>query len=199
MTSGIYTPTNSEILSNVAKINDGAVRDFLRPNGFRLLFQHIPAVAYTCQSVTLPSVTLGSAIQPTPGGIDLPHFGDKAAFGDLYIKFIVDENMANYIEMFDWMMALVYQENYQKYSRLSGDRLKRFPFVKKTRDDKAPPTSNAKLMILNSSNLPSIIINFVDIFPIELQPLDFDVTVETINYLTTTSIFKYRSFEIEQL
>lgn len=199
MTSSLYTPTNSEILSSIAKINDGAVNNFLRPNGFRLLFQQLPAVAYTCQSVTLPSVTIGTASQPTPGGIDIPHFGDKAQFGDLYVKFIVDEDMSNYIEMFDWMMALVYQENYQKYTRLTGDRLKSYPFVKKTSSDKTPPTSNAKLVVLNSSNNPSLIFNFVDIFPVQLEPIDFDVTVETINYLTITGIFKYRSFEIEQL
>lgn len=194
----LYKPSDTEILSDIARINDGAVRNFLKPNGFRLLFQEIPAVSYSCQSISLPGVNLGVAIQTTPLGVDIPVFGDKMQFGDLYVKFIIDEDMSNYIEIFDWMMALGYQENYQKFTRLSGDRLNRFPFVKKTAT-KTPPTSNARLLVLNSSNNPAISFNFVDVFPIALEPLEFDVTVETINYLTVTGIFKYRSFEIEQL
>lgn len=198
--SGLFVnPSNSTILSDIAKINDGAVINFLRPNGFRLLFQELPAVSYSCQSVNLPSVNFGVAMQPTPGGIDLPTIGDKMQFGDLTVKFIVDEQMANYIEIFDWMMALGFPENYQKYSRLAGDRLDRFFFIKGEKETKTPATSNARLLILNSSNQPSISISYQDVFPIALEPIEFDVTVDTINYLTAIGTFKYRSFEIEQL
>lgn len=193
----MYTTTAT--LGDIAKINDGVVRNYLKPNGFRLLFEEIPAVAYTCQSISLPSVSSNEAIQPTPMGIDLPVFGDKLLFGDLSVKFIIDEDMSNYMEIFDWIMALVYPENHQKYSRLSGDRLQRFPFVKKVASSAAPPMTNAKLLILNSSNNPSISFNFVDIFPVQLEPIDFDVTVNTIDYLTVSAVFKYRSFDIEQL
>lgn len=197
--SNIYTPSDQTILSDIAKINDGAVRNFLRPNGFRLLFQELPAVSYTCQVANLPAVNFGSASQPTPGGIDIPVIGDKVVFSDLVVQFIVDEDMANYIEIFDWMMALGYRENYQKYTRLAGDRLERFPFIQKSGSLSTPPTSDAKLLILNSSNIPNIAITYRDVFPIALEPMEFDVTIENLNYLTAVGTFKYRSFEIEQL
>lgn len=195
----ITTPSDATILSDIAKINDGSVRNFLRPNGFRLLFQELPAVSYTCQIASVPTVNMGTATQPTPGGVDIPVFGDKIQFGDFSVRFIIDEDMANYIEIFDWMMALTYPENYQNYTRLSGDRLTRFPFYKKNSGQNAPPTSSAKLLILNSSNQPSISINFTDVIPIELSTVEFDVTVATIDYLTAIGTFRYRSFDIEQL
>jgi hypothetical protein len=197
--SNISVPSDATILSDIAKINDGAVRNFLKPNGFRLIFQELPAVSYTCQVANIPGVSFGFVMQPTPGGIDIPVIGDKIAFSDLTVQFIIDEDMANYIEIFDWMMALGYQENYQQYTRLAGDRLGRFPFIKKTNSLSLPPSSDAKLIILNSSNIPSLSITYKDVFPIALEPIAYDVTVETIDYLTSSATFKYRSFEIEQL
>jgi len=80
--------------------------DFLRPNGFYFLVQNLPQVTYFCQAANIPGINLGYAIQPTPF-INIPKPGEKIDFGELTIKFLIQETMANYIELYNWIIALV--------------------------------------------------------------------------------------------
>ena len=50
--------------------------NFLIPHRFRMTIRRIPNVVYYVQEFTLPGISLGSAIQPSPY-IDIPIYGDK--------------------------------------------------------------------------------------------------------------------------
>ena len=53
----------------------------------------------------LPSVQNGFAVQPTPF-VDLPRIGDKLNFAEFSIRFLISEDMVNYIELLEWLIAL---------------------------------------------------------------------------------------------
>ena len=95
--------------------------DFLRPNGFRFMIQSLPKVTYFCQAATIPNISLGYATQSTPF-VDIPRPGEKIDFSELTIKFIIQEDMANYIELFDWMIALGFPENHRQFQQLLQNR-----------------------------------------------------------------------------
>lgn len=191
---------NSFVASTSYLDNRPSTYDFLKPNGFRFVLDYFPQVSYTCQAVTLPSLGLGSGNHATPF-IDYPIIGEKTSFGDLDIVFIVSEDMKNYIEIYDWMTALGDFKDYSKLNSFIEKRMQRItPSTSIDKPDRdAVKYSDATLVILNSSNNASINIKFTDIFPVELSPITFDTTVQTIQYFTCRASFKFRMFEVEQL
>jgi hypothetical protein len=195
----MFTANLSTILNDVSSITTTPVTNFLRPNAFRFSIKNLPSVAFTCQSANLPSLTLGFTTQPTPF-LDIPHVGDKNVFGDFTIRFLITEDMSNYIELYEWLVALGFPTDYNQYRNFSGERLNRFPFVK---DSKGAPIavaySDATLTILDSNNVPKTNIQFKDAFPVSVEALDFDITSSSVDYFVGIASFKYKQFEIEVL
>jgi hypothetical protein len=194
----MYTANSSDIATTY-ETNRPSTYDFLKPNGFRFVIQDLPQVAYTCQKVSLPSLDLGVAKQYTPF-TDVSLTGEKVTFGDLSLTFIVSEDMANYLELFNWITSLGDPQGYDKYNNFINQRLNRMGrnSIDKPKDD-AVKYSDASLVILNSSNIPKVNIKFTEIFPVQLDPVQFDTTVMSIDYLVCGVTFKYKLFEIETI
>ena len=190
--------------SNVSIITDSlsstpSVYNYLRPNAFRFVIKDLPNIAYTCQSANLPSVQLGFAVQPTPF-VDVPVIGDKLNYAEFTIRFLIAEDMSNYIELFEWLVALGFPNNYNQYQSFIGNRLDRFPFFKTANNyTEAIAYSDATLTILDSSNNPKTNIFFKGIFPVSVEALDFDITSSEVPYFVGVASFKYTTFEIEAL
>ena len=195
----MFTANLSTILTDVSNITTAPVSNFLRPNAFRFSIKNLPSVAFTCQSANLPSLTLGFTTQPTPF-LDIPHVGDKNVFGDFTIRFIITEDMSNYIELYEWLVALGFPTDYNQYRNFTGERLNRFPFVKNASGGPiAVAYSDATLTILDSNNVPKTNIQFKDAFPVSVEALDFDITSSSVDYFVGIASFKYKQFEIEVL
>lgn len=192
-----FTPNEVSIVQDIS--TPTAVYNFLRPNAFRFSIKDLPNTAYTCQSANLPSIQLGFASQPTPF-VDRPVIGDKLAYGDFTIRFLISENMSNYLELYEWLVALGFPNNYGQYRAFTGERLSRFPFFKNARGDtEALVYSDGTLTILDSNNVPKTNIILRDLFPTSVEALDFDVTSSSIDYFVGIASFKYKTFDIEVL
>jgi len=173
--------------------------DYLRPNAFRFTIKDLPNTSFTCQSANLPSISLGFAVQPTPF-TDVPRIGDKVNFGEFTIRFLVSEDMSNYLELYTWLIALGFPSNYTQYSSFVSTRQNRFPFI--TNNFGKIDTlaySDGTLTILDSTNNPKTNIIFKDLFPISLEALDFDISTQTLEYFTAIASFKYTTFDVEPL
>jgi len=177
--------------------------DFLRPNGFRFMIQSLPKVTYFCQAANIPSINLGFAIQHTPL-INIPKPGEKIDFGELTIRFMIQEDMANYTELYNWMISLGFPENHRQFQERFSGQAFRTPEINNLdvgtiRRTDLPEYSDATLMVLNSNDLPIVRLNFLDCFPISLQGLDFDVSTGNTQYFVGNAVFKYRMFTVESL
>ena len=177
-------------------------QDWLRPNAFLFRVKDLPNVSFTCQSANLPQVAMGYATQPTPF-VDLPRIGDKLNYAEFSIRFLVTEDMSNYIELYRWLIALGFPNNYNEFLAFAENRQARpskFPFFVNNRGDKEVLAySDGILTILDSTNNPKTNIIFRDLFPTSLEALDFDIASATVEYFTVIASFKYRIFEIEPL
>ena len=179
--------------------NPVQIYNYLRPNGFRLTLKDLPDVSFTCQSVNLPGISLGVAVQPNPF-IDIPRIGDKLTFEQFSIKFLIAEDMSNFLELYEWIVALGFPNDYSEYKSFTGERLERFPFYKdKHGAIDALGYSDGILTILDSNNNPKTNIIFKDLFPISIESNIFDVMSTDVQFLTASASFKYRSFDIEVL
>ena len=70
-------------------------QNFLSPIGFKFILGRTPNVDYFCQSASIPQVEIGVREITTPvKEYSLP--GDKMTFGDLNLRFLVNEDLDNY-------------------------------------------------------------------------------------------------------
>jgi hypothetical protein len=71
-------------------------RNFLSPTGFQFSLSKHPKVDFFCTSARLPEINLQLATQSSYlKDIDIP--GEKLTYGDLTLRFLVDEDMTNYM------------------------------------------------------------------------------------------------------
>lgn len=171
-------------------------KNFLKPNSFRFIFNRLPNVEYFCQSTNLPKMTLGSANQPTPF-VNIPHTGDKIDYDVLNITFMVDENMKNYLELYNWMIGLGFPKSHNQFAALTKDPSTRFMGSDIMLESSL--YSDASLFILNSNNQPIIEVKFYDAFPVSLEGLDFDLRIPTVDYFTGIATLKYKLYEIKPI
>jgi hypothetical protein len=176
--------------------------DWLRPNAFLFRIKDLPNISFTCQSANLPQIAFGSALQPTPF-IDIPRIGEKLSFGEFTIRFLVTEDMSNYLELYRWLIALGFPNDYNEFNAFTSNRKERvskFPFFVNGRGEKETLAySDGILTILDSTNNPKTNIIYKDMFPISLEALDFDIASSTVEYFTVIASFKYRIFEVETI
>jgi hypothetical protein len=169
-------------------------RNFLSPTGFKFILKKSPKVAFFCNQANIPDITLGIANQPSYlKDIDIP--GDKIIFGDLNLRFLVDENLENYMEIQNWIRGLGYPESVQQFRDLNNQGIIIADYV----NDMQNIYSDATLQVLNSSSIPSFQVFFKDVFPYSLQTLSFDATNTDIQYFTADVSFKYTIYNITDL
>jgi len=177
-------PSNYQEVSN---------RNFLSVVGFKFLLNRCPKVDFYCNTANIPEVILGTAVQRTYLK-DIPVPGDKLQYGDLNITFMVDEDMENYLQIYQWITSLGFPESISQFSELKDtDRL--LP-EKPVAGDHFNERSDATLMILNSDYNPSVKIKFKDVFPVSLSAVPFNVTAEAQQYYTATASFRYTIFDV---
>ena len=172
-----------------------ANRNYMSPLGFKLVLTKTPKVDFLCQSANIPSISMGTAIQPSYLK-DIPVPGDKVLYDDLNVRFLVDEKMENYLAIHKWITGLGYPESIGQYRQLKTDDKRTDRRVNDSADPLYFQYSDATLQVLSSNYRPSIHVNFKDAFPIALSTLDFDVTTRDYNFFTASVTFKYTIFNI---
>jgi len=161
-------------------------RNFLSPIGFKFTLARYPKVSFFSNSARIPEISLGTAIQPNYlKDIDIP--GDKLTYGDFSLRFLVDENLVNYMSIHNWLTGLGFPETGKNYTDLiTGDNL----------TDPQNAFSDGSLHILNSNYRDVAIVKFRDLFPVSLSSLEFDASEADIQYFTADVTFKYTIYDI---
>ena len=167
-------------------------RNFLSVVGFKFLLERCPKVDFFCNQANIPDVTLGVAQQATYLK-NIPVPGDKLQYGALNLSFMVDEDMENYLQIYQWITSLGFPESLDQYQELR--REDRFsPII--DAQDPLNERSDATLMIINSDYNPSVKIKFKDMFPVSLSSVPFNATSEQQQYYTAQATFQYTIFDV---
>ena len=162
-------------------------RNFLSGVGFKFNLAKHPKVDFFSNSAKIPQLSLGLATQPSYlKDIDVP--GEKLTYGDFTLKFLVDENMENYMAIYDWLVGLGFPETTAQYKKLTTDSADQ-------RDEKEA-FCDGTLRILNSNYREIANVKFTDLFPVSLTSLEFDATTTDVQYFTAQATFKYTIYEL---
>ena len=172
-------------------------RNFLQPTGFKFTLERSPKVSFFCQSANIPGMTLGIANQPTYLK-DIPTPGDKIEFEDLTLRFLVDENLENYMELYTWIRGLGFPESLQEIYNLQTERARKNESRNFAQEKIGGMDiySDGSLLVLNSTQNLEFKVNFEGMFPYSLSTIQFDATDTEIEYFTADVIFKYTIFHI---
>ena len=175
-------------------LNQVSNRNFLSPIGFKLKINKCPQVDFLATGCNLPGVTLGTAVQSTYlKDIDVP--GDKIQFGDLTLRFLVDEDLFNYMEIQNWIRGLGYPEKLSQLSDLDKAGKITGNFAQRGENI----YSDATLQILSNNLVPKFQVFFNDVFPYSLSTITFDATDTDIEYFTAEVSFKYTVYTLSDM
>ena len=169
-------------------------RNFLSPVGFKFTLDRAKKVSFFCNQANIAVITVGVAEQPT-WLKDLPVPGDKLQFGDLNLRFMVDEDLGNYMQIQHWMRGLGYPEDMKEFSDLESEQTMPSNFGQEGDNI----YSDGTLQILNSSLVPNFQVVFKDLFPYSLTTLSFDATDTDIEYFTADVSLKYSIYNLTDL
>jgi hypothetical protein len=179
----------------MANINDKQIenRNFLSSVGFKFTLNRISKVSFFTNTANIPGMNLGIANQPTYlKDLDLP--GDKLAFDDFRLNFLVDENFENYMQVQNWMRGLGYPESLHEIYDLQNE-----PREINDNSKMMNIYSDGTLEVLNSNFLPRFKVKFQGLFPTYLSGLTFDATDQSIKYFTAEAVFRYTNYIITDM
>ena len=165
--------------------------NFLSPTGYKFILSRAPTIEFMVQRVTLPTLTLPVAYQPNPF-VNIPKPGDHLEFGEMTVTFKVNENLNNYLEIYNWMIALGKPESFNQYTL--KDRQS-----KATGQQMDTVYSDITLTFLTSAMNGNLEFTMRDCFPVSLTDLEVDSTVSDIEYITASATFAVRDYIINKI
>lgn len=162
--------------------------NFLQTTKFILTFPRINNTQYFCQQVNMPGVSLTELPQNNPF-IDLYKPGNKMAYENFNITFIVDEELRSWMELHDWIKGITFPNEFDQYQGLKNLH----PVAK---DSPAPQYADGQLTILSSLNNPRIRLDFIDMFPTTLSSIIFSSTDDKTTTITADCSFRFSYFNV---
>jgi len=147
--------------------------NYLNPSSFVLTLdsQTYSGAEFTIQTMMLPDVT-GTGAPLNWQQVNVAMVSDKLEFGQFEVSYLIDEDLLNYKEIFDWLKANV-----------------------ETKHTATNHVRDLTLTIMNSANNVTKQIKFIDAYPTSLASLPFDITITDVEYLTAVVTFQYSYYE----
>jgi len=163
-------------------------KNMLSPLGFQLNIQRLPTLNFFVQSVTLPGITATTLDQQTPLRL-VPTPGDKIEYSELEVIFKIDEDMKNYIEVFEWIRSLGFPDENEQYKELEDQ----------ADGSGAGIYSDATLSIFSSAMNPNVRIQIADLFPTSLSPIEMSAINPDVEYVEATASFRFLRYSFVKL
>ena len=169
-------------------------KSILNRNNFRLLVDKIPTVEYYVRTVNIPGVQFGETVQSAGVGLDAFFPGDKATFDTLEVSFLVDEDLGNFIEIYNWIDSIVPLSDPALYGSFTGtarDNRNRLASV----DNDLNQYSDITLVINTNKNIPNRYIRFHECFPTALGSIELESGADAEPALVNVS-FRFSYYDI---
>lgn len=141
----------------------------LSPTGFKLTInrEKFANTEFFITSFGIPSLSAGEVQTNFQNNIGFTP-GEALTYESLSLRFVIDEDMNNYTEMFNWMKA-------------NTDTVERHDMI---------------LSIMTNKNLVNKQFQFKDAFPTSLSGVEFSAQATDVEYLQADVTFRYNEFAI---
>lgn len=173
-------------------INTPTNLNFLSPLKFAFTVKKLPNVNFYVQSIVLPSISVTPSNVPSPF-VKLPVPGDHVDFGEVQITFKIDEDMSNYLEIYNWLYALGFPEKFDQYRVLAEKDARQ----NIGGDDGI--MSDGTVIIYNSASNVNMQVKLINMFPTGLMDIILDFKQPDVDYIEATATFAFERMEISKL
>lgn len=160
------------------------ITNFFTPLEFLVTVKRLPNVEFYTQRASIPGISASPVAVPTPFN-RMYETPDELTYNNFDFSFIIDEEMNNYLEVFNWMTNLTFPKDFSQFKNL-----------KESRDGLI---SDISILVLNSSKNSSIKIDFKNCFPVSLSEVVLDTTQSDLIYPEATVSFQYDYYEIQKV
>lgn len=151
-------------------------------NEYKMVLHKTPHLVYFCQAVTLPGVSSTPTIQPSPLATEIKRTPGKVNHDDLTVKFIVNEDMSNWFELYNWMKTISPIDGFNNQIKKESQRY-----------------SDISIIVMNSKSNGLLHFSYRNCFPVSISGLDLDSTISDINPAIASVTFGYTGFTVETL
>ena len=177
-------------------------QNYLSSVGFKFSIGNLPNVQWFVQSVNLPGLSLGEITTPSPL-LDTFIPANNLDFEPLTLSFLVDEDMTNWVEIYNWLVGLSSPETYSQYKNLAepieNSKINTPAATDPTSGDRAAIYSDATLIIMNSNMNANHQILFKELFPTSLSGITFNAAEGDVEYITAEASFRYMHYTYEKI
>ena len=153
--------------------------NYFIPTGFKFMIDKIPNVNFFCQSCNLPGLSVGQFLQVTPLR-DMPIAGDKVQMNELRVRFVIDEELQNWLEIYNWIKTITFPDNQEQYKQENV-------------------YSDGMLTLLTSNKNVQYVAKFTNLFPIDLTDIEMSSDVADAEVVASDATFAYTTYNIERI
>jgi hypothetical protein len=146
----------------------------------------IPGLEYFVRSAPIPSINMGSVIQPTPH-IDINRSGDKITYEPLMIEFFVDERWENWNQLQRWLRGIAAPEGHIEFDKL-GENLHIDEYG----------YSDASHILYTNDGTELFRIEYQDCFPMALETIPLDTQSDGSPLVCMLTI-QYRHYVVKRM
>ena len=165
--------------------------NLLQTTGFRFVLSRAPETVYFCQTANIPSISVGVTEifnkHPT-----LQIADPKMTYDPLTLSFLVNEDMGNWLEIYNWMKEFTIYDEF-----LNPKSLKERQIDSTIKGSPENYQVDGTLVILNSNSRPQVTVTFKDMWPNSLGEIDLNATDGDASQITCTATFQYRDYSVE--
>ena len=169
-------------------------KSILQKNNFRLLIDKVPTVEYFVRTANVPGISFSETAVPAGIGLDAYFPGDKVEFEKLSVSFLVDEDLENFKEIYNWMDSIVPIQDPTKYKTLTGTTATATNTFSSVSGD-LNQYSLITLVLNTNKNIPIRFFKFYDAFPTSLSGLEL-ASGESGEAVICTVDFRFTYYEI---
>ena len=152
--------------------------NYLYQTFYKFQMRRLPKVNYFMQKVSLPDFASGGPIEHPTRFVSVKHPSKNVSFDNLTIEFLVDENLENWRELYDWMRSIYLVDDYKKFEPETSTHF-----------------TEGSIMLLNSAMNVNKEIRFHNLLPISLSGIDFDSTDTDLSPRIATATFAFDFYE----
>ena len=149
---------------------------------FRFVCEKVQGVTYFCTSATTPSLSSSPAILNHMFAANDIKFPGGRSPSDLSIRFIVNEDFSNYMEMLRWQRSGVpYKDFNEIVPEYKGN------------------VNHGKLFMLNNKKNPVVMMTFSNLIPTQISGFTLTQSETDPTPIYATVSFVFDAFRIEKL
>ena len=152
--------------------------NYLYQTFYKFQMRRLPKVNYFMQKVSLPDFASGGPIEQPTRFVSVKHPSKNVSFDNLTIEFLVDENLENWRELYDWMRTIYLVDDYKNFESETSTHF-----------------TEGSILLLNSAMNVNKEIRFHNLLPISLSGIDFDSTDTDLTPRVATATFAFDFYE----